>query len=195
MVPPAGSVAEISGSASREATRLLSQWSAGDSGAGDRLVSMLYPELRRLANYQLQSMPSMTLQPTALVHEMWLKLNRADVPNLDSRAHFMSLIARVMRQIAIDHARRRNAGKRDGGVRVTLDERVLGQSDQDVDVLALDAALSELAAVDSAKARIVEMHYFGGMNSDEIAAVMGCSGITVKRGWRTARAWLREKLE
>lgn len=195
MEPPARRVAAVSGSGPAGVTRLLSDWRQGDAGAGDAVISMLYPELCRLANRQLQGMAPMTLQPTALVHEVWLKLNRSEGPQCTSRAHFMSLAARVMRQIAIDHARRRHAGKRDGGLRVTLDDRVHGQEEQGVDVLALDRAMDELAVLDSGKARIVEMHYFGGMSSDEIAEVMGCSAITVKRGWRAARAWLRESLE
>lgn len=177
-----------------QVTRLLDNWQAGDSVAGDELVRLLYPDLRRMANRQLDGMRQMTLQPTALVHEAWLKLNRGEV-DCGSRAHFMSLAARVMRQLAIDHARRRNAGKRDGGIRVTLNEQIHGSQPVEIDVLALDKAMHGLARVDADKARIVEMHYFGGMSSEEIAEVMGCSAITVKRGWRTARAWLREQLE
>lgn len=178
-----------------DVTRLLGDWQAGNVSAGDELVAVIYPDLCRMANRQLGGMAQMTLQPTALVHEVWLKLNAGAAPNCGSRAHFMALAARVMRQIAIDHARRRSASKRDGGIRVTLDERVHGDAQRNVDVLALDEALQRLASVESDKARIVEMHYFGGMSSDEIAEVMGCSAITVKRGWRTARAWLREQLE
>lgn len=178
-----------------EVTRLLGDWQTGNESAGDELIAMIYPELRRMANSQLSGMAQMTLQPTALVHEAWLKLNAGVGPNCGSRAHFMSLAARVMRQVAIDHARRRMAGKRDGGIRVTLNEQVQGDTQRDLDVLALDEALYRLAAVEADKARIIEMHYFGGMSSDEIAEVMGCSAITVKRGWRTARAWLRDQLE
>ena len=180
---------------STDVTRLLKNWQGGDNSARDDLIALIYPDLRRLANRQLAGMTQMTLQPTALVHEAWLKLNRSEAPECEGRAHFMSLAARVMRQVAIDHARRRSAGKRDGGTRVTLDERVQGESQQDLDVLALDGALNRLALVENDKARIIEMHYFGGMSSDEIAEVMGCSAVTVKRGWRSARAWLREQLE
>ncbi len=180
---------------STDVTRLLKNWRRGDDSARDDLITMIYPDLRRLANRQLLGMPQMTLQPTALVHEAWLKLNRSEAPDCEGRAHFMSLAARVMRQVAIDHARRRTAGKREGGVRITLDERLQGELQQDLDVLALDGALSRLAEVSSGKARIIEMHYFGGMSSGEIAEVMGCSAVTVKRGWRAARAWLREQLE
>lgn len=191
---PAGSPGVTEASPS-EVTRLLGDWQAGDDRAGDALISLIYPDLCRLANRQLGGMAQMTLQPTALVHEAWLKLNKGSVPECGSRAHFMSLAARVMRQIAIDHARRRMAGKRDGGLRVTLNEQVHADLQKDLDVLALDEALQRLAVVQEDKARIVEMHYFGGMSSDEIAEVMGCSAITVKRAWRTARAWLRDQLE
>lgn len=98
-----------------EATQLLGDWQAGNEWAGDRLITLIYPDLCRLANRQLSGMAQMTLQPTASVHEVWLKLNRHVAPNCGSRAHFMSLAARVVRQIAIDHAKRRSAGKRDGG--------------------------------------------------------------------------------
>ena len=194
MTTPSEHGDRLHGSAGAEVTRLLGDWQGGDADAGEELVRLVYPELRRLANRQLDGMAQMTLQPTALVHEAWLKLNRGQV-ECGSRAHFMSLVARVMRQLAIDHARRRGAGKRDGGIRVTLNEQLHGSAQDDVDVLALDEAMRGLAAVDAEKARIVEMHYFGGMSSGEIAEVMGCSAITVKRGWRTARAWLRAQLE
>ena len=178
-----------------DVTRLLTEWQSGDLAAGDRLIRLIYPDLRRLAFRQLDGAAQVTLQPTALVHEVWLKLDAADRLGCESRAHFMSLVARIMRQIVIDHARHRSAGKRDGGVRITLHEQLRAPDQQDLDVLALDQALYRLASIDEDKARIVEMHYFGGMSSDEIAAVMGCSAITVKRGWRTAKAWLREQLE
>lgn len=178
-----------------DVTRLLGDWQAGNAAAGDELVGMMYPDLCRIANRQLGGMAQMTLQPTALVHEAWLKLTAGAAPSCASRAHFMALAARVMRQIAIDHARRRSASKRDGGIRITLNEQIHADTQRDLDVLALDDALQRLADLESDKARIVEMHYFGGMTSDEIAEVMGCSAITVKRGWRTARAWLREQLE
>lgn len=178
-----------------DVTRLLTEWQSGDLAAGDRLIRLIYPDLRRLAFRQLDGAAQVTLQPTALVHEVWLKLDGADRLGCESRAHFMSLVARIMRQIVIDHARHRSAGKRDGGVRITLHEQLRATNQQDLDVLALDQALYSLASIDADKARIVEMHYFGGMSSDEIAAVMGCSAITVKRGWRTAKAWLREQLE
>ncbi|HET8942632.1 MAG TPA: ECF-type sigma factor, partial [Rudaea sp.] len=142
---------------SSDVTRLLRQWQGGDNSARDDLIALMYPDLRRLANCQLAGMAQMTLQPTALVHEAWLKLNNSEAPDCEGRAHFMSLAARVMRQVAIDHARRRTAGKRDGGVRITLDERVQGNSQPDLDVLALDGALSRLAIVENDKARIIEM--------------------------------------
>ena len=187
MDPPSGSASQ--------ATRLLQAWQGGDVAARDQLVTVIYDDLRRIASRQLQSSAPMTLQPTALVHEAWLKLSKVDQHNWQSRAHFMSLASRVMRQIAIDHARRKAAAKRPGGIRVTLNEELLAGKGMDLDVLALDAAMEALAALDDGKARIIEMHYFGGMSSEEIAEVMGCSAITVKRGWRTARAWLRQQLE
>lgn len=154
---------------------------------------MVYDDLRRIAAKQLGHQPN-SLRPTVLVHEAYFKLDDAQALPWQSRAHFMAVAAVAMRQIAIDHARRNSAFKRDGGMRVTLRDGLQVQADQEIDVLDLHRALNRLAALHPDKARIVEMHYFGGMSSEEIAEVTGVSAITVKRGWRTARAWLHQQL-
>ena len=177
-----------------EVTRLIADWQGGGSDARERLIALVYDDLRRAAAGQLDSGLPNSLRPTELVHEAYLKLSEAKTQPWQSRAHFMAVAATAMRQIAIDHARHRNARKRDGGLRVTMRDGLAGSSDREIDVVDLHAALERLAEIDPNKARVVEMHYFGGMGSDEIAEVIGCSAITVKRRWQVARAWLHREL-
>jgi RNA polymerase sigma factor (TIGR02999 family) len=171
---------------------LLRAWAHGDEAAGDRLFPILYSELRRRAGrFMRRERRYHTLQPSGLVHEAYLRL--AAAPDLDwnDRAHFFAIAARVMRQVLVDHARRRGAAKRDG-LRVTL-----GDADAAVDppdVLDLENALKELAALDARQARVVELRFFGGLDVEEAAEVMGVSPRTVKREWQTARAWLQHRL-
>jgi RNA polymerase sigma-70 factor, ECF subfamily len=185
----------VSTSATEEVTRLLRRWGGGDPAALDQLTPVLYRELRRVAAGHLRrERPGHTLQPTALVHETYLRLIGSDQPEWSDRAHFFAIAARHMRQILVDHARRRNARKRGGGQAVTLDEG-LPATARPLDVIALDDALEALARLDQRKARILELHYFGGLGQEEIAAVLEVHVNTVARDLRLARAWLRLQLE
>ncbi len=176
-------------------TEWLSAWRNGDSDAKDRLVQVLYPELRRLAGQAFRrERGDHTLQPTALVNEAWLRLSGLANPEGADRAHLLNVAARLMREILIDHARRRGASKRDGGQRVELEGLSLADAAQDTDLISLDAALSRLAEVDSVKARIVELRYFGGMSIEETAEAVALSPATVKRHWQAARIWLLNAL-
>ncbi|MDY0021528.1 sigma-70 family RNA polymerase sigma factor [Arenimonas caeni] len=173
-------------------TQLLRQWREGDGSARDRLVAVLYPELRALADRQLRGERSNhTLQPTALVNEAYLRLSGLERMDWQDRGHFVHMAARVMRGILVDHARRRQAAKRDGGLQVTLTGVDLAAPEAgDVDALALDAALARLEQLDPDKARVVELRYFGGLTIEETAEAMASSPATVKRQWQAARAWL-----
>jgi RNA polymerase sigma factor (TIGR02999 family) len=178
-----------------EVTRRLQAWSYGDKHALNELVPLVYRELRGLAAaYLRRERPTHTLQPTALVHEAYLRL--AHQPSLDcqSRTQFFAVAAHLMRQILVDHARRHRAVKRYGGNKITLDEGVVAVDAQVVELIALDQALEKLAGLDTRQARIVEMRFFGGLKEDEIAEVLGLSVITVKRDWRLARAVLFSNL-
>lgn len=181
---------------SREVTQLLAAWRGGDESALERLMPLVYQELRHRAEQQLRREGTgHTLQPTALVHEAFLRLVGADVPWRD-RAHFFSVAARIIRRVLVDHARGLRRAKRGGtAIRVTLDPDLAAASEPPVDVVALDEALERLAVVDARKARIVELHYFGGLNYEETAAAVGISPATVDRDLRLAKAWLRRELE
>jgi RNA polymerase sigma factor (TIGR02999 family) len=185
--------------ASGDVTALLRSWRAGDPAALDRLVSLVYDVLRQLAAQRLRRSGAggVTLQPTALVNEAFLRLVHGDV-DWQSRAHFFAVASKTMRNVAIDHARRRQAGKRGGdAVRVDLTAaaEVTEPGSTVVDVLALDEALSRLEALDARQAKVVELRFFAGLSADETAAVLDCSPSTVERDWRTARAWLFRELE
>lgn len=182
------------GTARSEITSLLVDWRNGESEARDRLIALVYEDLRISASRQLGGSQPSSLRPTALVHEAFLKLTDSTAVPWQSRAHFMAVAARAMRQVAIDHARRKAAAKRDGGLRITLQDCKNETVAEDLDVLDLHVALERLAEIHPEKARIVEMHYFGGMSSEEIAEVTGRATITIKRGWRTARAWLHQQM-
>lgn len=171
-------------------TELLAAAGRGDDDARQRLFRQLYDELHRCAHRQLRGSRDQTLSTTALVHETYLKLSGGAL-DASSRAHFMALAARAMRQVLIDHARRVQADKRGGGVAlVTLDEHVPDSSDVAVDVLALDQALSQLETVDDRAARVVHWHFFGGLSFAEIAQIEGLTVRTVLRDWQAARALL-----
>lgn len=170
---------------------------AGDAAALDEVMPLVYEELRRIAARQMgRERRDHTLQPTALVHEAYLRLFDAARLEVRDRAHFLALAARVMRRLLINHAEARNAEKRRGNApHVTLSAAMDVASDEPaVDVVALDAALTRLAALDPRAAEIVEMRFFGGMTIEEVAAATGISTATVKRDWATARAWLRREL-
>ena len=174
---------------------LLSEWRAGDPSALDRLVPLVYAELRRLARGQLRRDPAAhSVEPTVLVHEAYLRLLGARVDWRD-RTHFLSVAARIMRRILVERARARRAGKRGGDdVRVTLTGSVPAPAEHPVDILMLDAALERLHASDERQARVVELCYFGGLTYPEIADLLGISEATVDRDLRHARAWLRREL-
>ncbi len=175
-------------------TRLLQSWRQGDRGAADELVSLVYAELRRMATAKLRDeRPGHTLQATALVHEAWMKLMNQHGATWQNRAQFFAVAAQAMRRILVDHARRRRAAKRgDGTSPVDVDSlaHVLTAPLPDDRLLALDAALEELAALDARQARIVELRFFGGLSVEEAADILAVSPTTIKREWATARAWL-----
>ena len=183
-----------------EVTQLLAVLRRGGpdrEDALDRLFPLVYAELRRAADYLLQrERDGHTLQPTALVHEAFLKLSAGAVPDAQDRAHFVGIAARAMRQILVDHARRRAAEKRGGGQFVTLGDDAAaddGAADAET-VLAVHDALEELATLDARLAKVVELRYFGGLGEAEVAAALGVTTRTVQRDWAKARAWLHARL-
>jgi RNA polymerase sigma factor (TIGR02999 family) len=175
-------------------TRLLEAWQSGDADAANQLVPHVYAELRRIAAAKLRAeRGGHTLQPTALVHEAWLRLMNQHESGWQNREQFFAIAAQAMRRILVDHARKRHAAKRgNGDVAVELDEvaRILTVTLPDERLLALDEALEGLAALDARQARIIELRFFGGLSVEETASVMGISPTTVKREWATGRAWL-----
>jgi RNA polymerase sigma factor (TIGR02999 family) len=174
-------------------TALLKAWAQGSEAAGAQLFSILHGELRRQAGrYMRRERRGHTLQPSGLVNEAYLRLAGAADLDWHSRAQFFAIAARVMRQVLVDHARRRRAAKREGGCQVTL-----GDADAPVaplELTDLENALGELTALDPRQARVVELRFFGGLDVEETADVMGLSARTVKREWQTARAWLQHRL-
>lgn len=177
-------------------TDLLLAWSEGDRQAFDRLVPLVYAELRRQARVQLaREREAHTLQPTALVHEAFLRLVDQRSARWQNRAQFFGVSAQLMRRILVDHARARDAAKRGGGaVRISLDEAPEAAASPETDVLLLDEALERLASLDERQARVVELRYFGGLSVEEAAAVLDVSEITIKRDWAMAKAWLFREL-
>jgi RNA polymerase sigma-70 factor (ECF subfamily) len=178
-------------------TQLLQAWSRGDQAALDRLVPMIHEDLRRLARQRLHSMAAgSSMQATALVNEAYIRLVDARHVEFHDRAHFFAISATVMRRIVIDHARTRSREKRGGDwQRVSLDEAYVPAVDSDESLLALDEAMTRLAAIDERKARVVEQRFFAGMTNGEIAKVAGVSTDTVKRDWTFARLWLARELK
>jgi RNA polymerase sigma factor (TIGR02999 family) len=176
----------------RDVTDLLSRWRSGDRRALDALMPVVYEELRQLArNYLRHEASDHTLQSTALVHEAYVRLVRQKTPDWQGRTHFYGVAARLMRQILVDHARSRRADKRGGdSITLTLDERIVGSTGREVDVLALDEALTRLAELSPQQSQIVELRFFSGLSIEDTAEVLGISVATVKRSWTTARAWL-----
>jgi RNA polymerase sigma factor (TIGR02999 family) len=177
-------------------TQLLVNWSEGDQAALDQILPLVYDELRRLArSYLRRERSDHTLQPTALVHEAYIRLIDQHSVTWQNRAHFFGIASQMMRRILVNHALSRAAAKRGGlAQKLSLDEAV-GLSDQpEVDLIALDHALQELEALDSRQSRIVELRYFGGLTIEETAEVLGLSPATVKREWSTARLWLRRQI-
>jgi RNA polymerase sigma factor (TIGR02999 family) len=177
-----------------EVTRLLHAWGRGDDDARDRLIAVVYDDLRRRAAGHLRhERPGHTLRPTDLVHETYLRLRQQGAP-WENREQFFGVASRLMRRILVDHARARAAAKRGGGLRVTLAEGPAAAPVLEPDLLDLDAALDELAALDERQAHLVELRYFGGLSIDEAARLLGLSPATVSREWAAARAWLYGRL-
>ncbi len=182
---------------SRNVTALLLAWQRGEASALDELMVVVYDELRRLAAGRLrQERADHTLQPTALVHEVYLQLVDQRQVNWQNRAHFFGAVAEIMRRLLVDHARRHLAEKRGAGaVKVSLAEVALvADAAPDVDVILLDQALDELAALDPPLARLVELRYFGGLSVEETAEVLSLSPATIKRHWQTAKSWLHRRM-
>lgn len=176
---------------------LLRQWSGGDAAALEELVPIVYQELRRLAHYHLrQERDGHTLQTTALVHEVYLRLCGQEEPRWEDRSHFFSVSARMMRRILVDYARRRGAEKRgSGAIHLRLDDALQIPIAEPSALLALDGALEELAAFDARKCQVVEMRFFAGLPAKEIAVALKTTEATVRRDWNIAKAWLFRYLE
>jgi RNA polymerase sigma factor (TIGR02999 family) len=175
-------------------SKLLANWRAGDAEALRTVIPLVYDELRQVAHRYLQTeRPDHTLQSTALVHEAYLRLEKQGAADLKNREHFLAICAQLMRQILVEYARSRNAAKRDGGFRLTLDD-ALAFKTRSVDMVALDDALMELAKLDQQQSRIVELRFFGGLSIEETARALDLSPMTVKRHWATARIWLHHEI-
>lgn len=175
-----------------DVTRLLMNWSKGDSAALDELMPLVYGELRRLASaYLRRERPGHTLESTALVHEAFLRLIDQREVQWKSRAHFYGIAAQMIRRILVDYARAQHAEKRgSGGIKLSLDEAMAVPKGTELDVLGLNEALDRLAAMDPRQAKVVELRFFAGLSIEETAEVMELSPATVKREWTTARVWL-----
>jgi RNA polymerase sigma-70 factor, ECF subfamily len=177
-------------------TELLAQWSHGDDDALAELTPLVYQELRRLAHYYMAGQRrDHTLQTTALVNESYLRLADQTNPNWQSRAHFFAVAARAMRQILVSYARSDRAQKRGGGgARIELDEAAILSPEQSKEIVDLHEALERLETLDSRKAQVVELKFFGGLNYDEIAEVLKIARMTVRRDWEFAKVWLYTEL-
>lgn len=177
-------------------TELLLAWGQGDQAALDSLIPLVYGELRKIAaSYLRHERPNHTLQPSALVHEAYIRLIDTRSIHWQNRAHFFGAAAQAMRRILVDHARQHQAEKRGGGFhKVTLKEDAGGAVEKDINLVALDEALNKLAGSDPQKSRIVELRYFGGLSNKEIAEVLQLPEAKVASQWRTAKAWLHREL-
>ena len=182
---------------SAHVSKLLVGWGQGDQDARDALIPLVYDELRRLARRHLRrERPDHTLQSAALVNEAYLRMVHQEPPQWQNRAHFFGVAAQMMRHILVDHARGRMAAKRGAGApRLTLDAQIVLPQSREVDLVALDDALNQLAVLDPQQGRLVELRFFGGLSIEEAAIVLGVSPATVKREWATARAWLQHEMK
>jgi len=180
----------------QDVTALLHQWQAGNADALERLLPLVYEELRRVARARLrQEQPGHTLQATALVHEAYLRLVAAHQHTPQNRTHLFAMAARLMREILVDHARRKAARKRGGtATMIALDESVPAPELATIDILALDEALTELHALEPRLCRVVELKFFAGLNIDETSQALQISTATVERDWTIAKAWLHQRL-
>jgi RNA polymerase sigma factor (TIGR02999 family) len=180
---------------SQPVSELLAKWHAGDERALERLLPLVYEELRRIAHrYLRKERPGHTLQTTALVHEAYLRLTKEEGRQFENRAHFFAVSAHLMRQILVEYARSRRAARRDGGHRLTLQEAATLLEARHTDLIALDEALNGLARLDPRQSRIVELRFFGGLSIEDASRVLGISPATVKRDWITARIWLYDEI-
>lgn len=179
-----------------EITKLLVEWRGGDNDALDRMMPLVYDELRRLARNYMNSQPSgqNTLQTTALIHEAYLKLAGDRKKDWKDRSHFFAVAATAMRHILVDHARARSAAKRNAGVVVSLEDVAVITKERADEFVALDDALNRLAELDARKARVVELRYFGGLTVEETSEVLQISNETVMRDWKFAKSWLHREL-
>jgi len=178
-------------------TQLLVDWGNGNQAALELLMPLVYEELHRLARRHIgRERPGHTLQTSALVNEAYLRLVDQRNAHWQNRAHFFSIASRLMRRILVDHARSRHFAKRGGGLRrVSLDEAAVVSQNRAADLIALDDALTNLAAIDPRKCQVVELRFFGGLSVEEIATVVGVSPVTVMRDWSTAKAWLHRAIQ
>jgi RNA polymerase sigma factor (TIGR02999 family) len=191
-----GSGNGLSEPSARPVTQLLARWRSGDREALDELVPLVYAELRQIARRHLQrERPGHTLQSAALVNEAYLRMSDQEPFQTQDRAHFLAVASRLMRQVLVDHARTFGAAKRGADKRVELDVSLVVPQMRSTDVIALDDALLGLAKLDEQQARLVEMRFFGGLSTEEIAEVLGVSASTIKREWNVAKAWLTREMK
>lgn len=179
-----------------EVSQLLQEWRDGDRKALDALLPIVYKELRHLAHFQLRKeRPGHTLQSAALVNEVYLRLIGLNTPQWESRTHFFAIAGQLMRQILVDYARRRGAAKRGASAcKLSLEDAAVSSRGKDVDVVALDDALTTLAKIDSRQSRVVELRFFAGLSLQEISEAMEIAPATVQRDWTAARAWLHREI-
>jgi RNA polymerase sigma factor (TIGR02999 family) len=180
---------------SGDVTSLLVRWSQGDYSALEQLTPIIYADLLRVARVRLRREPAdCTLEPTALVHEAYLRLAEQKQLHAENRMHFYAIAANTMRRVLIEHARKRTAQKRDGGLRITLHTGMDVAGDRAPDVVVLDEALSKLSEIDARKSQAIELKFFGGLSTEEIGQVLGISVATVGRELRLAQAWIRREM-
>ncbi len=180
--------------ASSPLTELLRRWNEGDATAGEKLVPLVYNELRRIARRCMAAQPHSTLQSTALVHEAYIRLAGSSI-RWEDRVHFFAVAAQLMRRILVDHSRKKHAQKRGGNAMILqLDENLGMPAERELDLIALDDALNTLAVLDGRQARLVELRFFAGLSIDETAHVLEISPATVKREWATAKLWLLQQI-
>jgi RNA polymerase sigma factor (TIGR02999 family) len=186
-------MSDSAGSSKTEA--LFARWSNGEHQALDDLLAHLYRDIHAIAARELRSERYLTIRPTALVHEVYLRMVELREPNWNNRVHFLAMAARVARQVLVDEARRRRAEKRDGGTPVTLNDANLGGADARFDALDVDSLLVELKEFDDVAAEVVSLRVFGGLSIEEAAQALQLSVATVNRRWATGKAWLAHELQ